>query len=265
MKFFITLIIFYTALYSKVYYSKVQPYEVRDISSNVTGVVIFSNENMLGKKLSKNPYIKIDSELDIKELESIKIKLAIYANTITINQEILHNLKKLLDKKQINYKQIENLKIKSRIEKDREFYDLIISQNSHLSTKKEINNLKSQIADLEFRKVQLQKSIRDKNFSHHGFTLYALFVKNGQVVNPSMLVAKIADTSKALLTIFLDEEDVVHAKEKIIYINGKTTSYKVNRLLKIADSTNISKYKAQIIIKAPQTFSQLAQVELKDE
>lgn len=265
MKFFITFIIFYTALYAKVYYSKVQPYEIRDISANVTGVVTFSNENMLGKKLSTKPYIKIDAKLDKKELASIKTKLAIYANTITDNQEILHNLQLLLEKKERNYKQIENLKIKSRIEKDKEFYDLIINQNSYLATQKEINNLKSQIADLEFRKVQLQKTIDDKNFTNRGFTLYALFVKSGQVVNPSMLVAKIADTSKALLTLYLDKEDVLHAKAKIVYINGKKTAYKINRLLKIADSTNISKYKAQIIIQAPQTFSQLAQVELKDE
>lgn len=265
MKFFILFILLYSTLFSKVYYSKVSPYEIRDISSNVSGIVIRSDENMLGKRLSAKPYIKVDAQLDKEELAAVKKKLLIYANTMQTNQKILQNFKALLAKKQKNYAEIKNLKIKSRIEKDKEFYDLISSQNSYLSIEKEINTLKTQIADLTLRKAQLQKSIHDKNFSNAGFTLYALFVKKGQVVNPAMLVAKIADTSKALLTIYLDATDVANAKKKIIYINGKKTAYKISRILKIADSVNISKYKAQIVIKAPKTFSKLAQIELKDE
>ena len=49
-----------------------------------------------------------------------------------------------------------------------------------------------------------------------------------------------------------------------MYINGEKTSYKVDRLLTIADSKNISKYKAQIVIKAPNIFSKLAKIELKE-
>jgi len=220
---------------------------------------------MLGKRLSFHSYVKVDAKLDKKELQSVEKKLVIYAKTIETNQAILHNLEELLEKKRTNYKEIKNLKIKSRIEKDKEFYNLIASQNNYLSTQKEINTLKTQVADLELRKAQLQKSIQDKNFSNAGFTLYALFVKKGQVVNPAMLVAKIADTSKALLTLYLDETDVPNAKKKIIYINGKKTPYKISRLLTIADSINISKYKAQIIIQAPKTFSKLVQIELKNE
>lgn len=220
---------------------------------------------MLGKRLSKKPYIKIDTALDRQELLSTTSKLHIYADTIKSNKDILKNLKLLLDKKEKNYKEIAHLKIKSRIEKDKEFYDLITSKNNYLATQKEINNLSAQIADLKLRQTQLHKSIHDKTFKAQGFTLYALYVKPGQVVNPSMLVAKIADTSKAILTLYLDKEDVANAKKKTLYIDGKRTTYKINRLLHIADATNISKYKAQIIIKAPKTFSQLAQVELRDE
>ncbi len=238
---------------------------MREISSNVSGIVTLSDENMLGKRLTSKPYIKVDAQLDKKELQAVREKLLIYASTMQTNQKILQNFKALLKKKQKNYAEIKNLKIKSRIEKDKEFYDLISSQNSYLAIEKENNTLKTQMADLELRKAQLQKSIKDKNFSNAGFTLYALFVKKGQVVNPAMLVAKIADTSKAILTLYLDATDVADAQKKIIYIDGKRTAYKINRLLKITDSVNISKYKAQIIIKAPKTFSKLAQIELKDE
>ncbi len=220
---------------------------------------------MLGKKLSSKPYITIDATLDIKELHTVKEKIKIYTHTLYTNQEILKNMQALLEKKETNYKEIKDLKIKSRIEKDKEFYDLINSKNSYLATQKEINTLQIQLADLQLRQAQLEKSIHDKKFTNKGLTLYALYVKEGQVVTPSMLVAKVADTSKALLTIYLDADDVANARKKVIYINKKKTPYTINRLQTIADSTNISKYKAQIIIKAPKTFSQLAQIELEDE
>ncbi|MFK5938886.1 MAG: HlyD family secretion protein [Sulfurimonas sp.] len=265
MKLIIILLLTYSALFSKIYYSKVDPYELRYISSNVSGLVEFIDENMIGKKLSSKAYLKIDAKLNNKELFSVIQKISILKNTVNVNEKILINLKKALTKKKENYKQIENLKIKSRIEKDKEFYDLVTSQNAYLSTQKEINTLKTQIYDLELREAQLQRNISDKSLSAKDYTLYSIDVKVGQVVNISTLLAKIADTSRAILTIYLDEEDMLNARHKIIYINNKKTNYKVDRILNIADSKNISKYKAQIIIKAPALFSKLAKIELRDK
>ncbi|PHQ57927.1 MAG: HlyD family secretion protein, partial [Sulfurimonas sp.] len=124
-------------------------------------------------------------------------------------------------------------------------------------------NLKVQITDLKLRRAYLQRSIDDKRLIADGFVLYNLLVKPGQVVGISTPLAKVADVSKAKLTIYLDEADVVNVKKKLVYIDGKKTSYKVSRVLSIADSINISKYMAQIIIKAPKIFSKLAKVELK--
>ena len=178
---------------------------------------------------------------------------------------MLENLKKSLTRKRENYKQIENLKIKSRIEKDREFYDLVSSENSYLATQKEINSLKTQITDLKLRQAQLVRSIKDKNLSAKGFILYSIDVKVGQVVGMSTPLARIADTSRAILTIYLDEVDVTDAKNRVVVIDGEKTDYKISRILNIADSKNISKYMAQIIIKSPKIFSKLAKIELEEK
>ena len=263
MKFIIAILLTYSALFSKVYYSKIDPYEFRYVSSNVSGLVEFIDEDVIGKTLSSRAYLKIDAELDVKEIKSIVEKLLILKNTLSVNASILENLEQSLVKKRENYKQIENLKIKSRIEKDREFYDLVSSENSYLNTQKEINSLKTQISDLELRQAQLQRNVNDKTLSAKDFVLYSIEVKVGQVVSPSTPLAKIADTSKALLTIYLDETDVLNATNKVVYIDDKKTDYKISRILNIADSKNISKYKAQIIIKSPELFSKLAKIELK--
>lgn len=263
MKIFVLLFLLTTYLFSKVYYSKVEPYEIREISSNVSGLVLFTDENMIGKKLSSKPYIKIDSELDNKELKFIQEKLIYLRNTVLVNEDVLKNLEKLLDKKRENYDKVKALKVKSTVEKDREFYDLISSENQFLNTQKEINNLKVQISDLKLREAQLKRSLKDKNLKAEGFVLYSISVITGQVVGVSTPLAQVADTSKAILTIYLDESDLDKIKEKTIYLDGEKTDYKISRILNIADSKNISKYMAQIIIKSPKIFSKLIEIELK--
>jgi len=251
------------SLSANVYYSKVEPYEVRKIASNVSGVVLIAHEDMLGNTLSSTPYLRIDTKLDTSELKFTKEKIQYLKNTVKLNENIVLNLKVSLEKKRLNYERVKKLKIKSSLEKDKEFYDLVSSENSSLSTLKEINTLKTQVTDLEIRKKQLLRSINDKSLSAKGFKLYSLEVKVGEVVSKGTPLAIIMDTSRAILTIYLNEEDVLNAKKSVVYINGKKTTYRIDRFLNIADSKNISKYMAQIIIKAPKIFSKLAKVELK--
>jgi len=263
MKIVLFLSLFTLSLFANVYYAKVEPYELRKISSNVSGEVLFTDENMLGKKLTSKPYIVIDSELDEDELAAIEKKLLFTKETLQSNEKILKNLEKTLELKRKNYERVRSLKIKSKIEKDNEYYNLIASENSFINTQKEINNLKSNVADLTLRKKQLQKSIHDKKVRAKGFVLYSLDVKPGQVVGIATPLATIADTSKALLTIYIDDEDLQNLDKKSIYIDDKKTNYKVQRVVPIADTKNISKYKAQIVIKAPKVFSKLVKIELK--
>ncbi|MDH4944168.1 HlyD family efflux transporter periplasmic adaptor subunit [Sulfurimonas sp. C5] len=222
-------------------------------------------EDMLGKKLNTGVYIKIDDKLDKDELQDVEEKIAFIKETLKVDQEILENLNVSLEKKEVNYEKISALKIKSKIEKDNEFSNLITSRNSALSTKKEIYNLKMQLADLQLRQKQLQKIIKDKNLQDKDFVLYSIDVKVGQVVSPGVTLAKIADVSKALLSIYVTADELDQLENKVIYIDEKKTSYKPARVLKIADEKNISKYLVQIVIKAPEVFSKLVKIELKEK
>ncbi|SFV66943.1 hypothetical protein MNB_SM-6-438 [hydrothermal vent metagenome] len=252
-------------LHAEVYYSKVEPYKLKNIASNVTGEVLRVREDMLGKKLFDEPFIIIDAEIDTAELADVESKLKDMRSMLQLNEATVKNLEAVLQKKRANYKKTQALTIKSRIDKDREFYDLIASENSLNATQKEIYSLKNSIADLELRRIQLQKSIRDKKVRQKGFVLYSIAVKEGQVVNIATPLATVADTSKALLTIYVDADELKNIKNKSVYIDGKKTTYKVSRVSKIADSINISKYRVQIIIDPPKIFSKLVKIELKEE
>ena len=265
MKLLTLLVSTATLLFSQTYYSKVEPYELRTITSNVSGLVLLSDEDKIGSLLEDKPYIIIDAEINIKELKAIKDKIDYLRETVKNSEFILENLKYSLEKKRKNYKRIEKLSIKSIVEKDAEFYNLINSENSYLNTKKEINNFKIQITDLKYRREQLEKIVKDKKLKAENYVLYSLLVKVGQMVNITTPLAQIADISKGKLTIFLDDIDVLDIGKKVIYINNIKTKYKITRMAYIADSKNISKYKAQIIIDAPELFSKLVEVELRDE
>jgi hypothetical protein len=259
------LFFFTTYAFSSVYYAKVEPYELRSISSNINGNVVYTNENLIGQKLSGKPFILIDAQLDKDELNAVNKKLGYFKDTLEVNEKVLFNLKESLKRKKENYKNIEALSIKSRVEKDREFYDVVNNENSFLATQKEINSLKANIADLELRKAQLMKNIKDKSIEAEGFVLYEIKVKPGTVVTVATPLATVADTSKGLLTVYLDKEDLLNAAKKDIYINGQKTAYKLSRISYIADTKNISKYKAQIIVKAPKIFSKVVKIELKEK
>ncbi len=265
MKILIIISLVFTLSFAKVFYSKVEPYEIRDISSNVSGEVIFIDEDMIGKKLSNNSYVRIDAELDNVELKYIEDKLEYLREMVKANENVLINLESSLQRKRANYEKVAALKTKSIVDKDREFHDLINSENIFLNTQTTVQNLKVQITDLKLRKASLMKTIKDKNFNAKGFVLYNILVKTGQVVGMATPIARIVDTSRAKLTIYLDEKDVADAKTKVVYIDEEKSSSKITRILNIADSKNISKYMAQIIIDAPKVFSKVVKIELKDE
>jgi hypothetical protein len=265
VRLFLYLIVTSQLLFAEVYYSRVEPYKIKKITSNVTGEVLHIDEDMIGKRLSKKPFIVIDSEIDRAELVDVEKKLVNLKDTLLLNEEILKNLKEVLKKKRANFKKTEALKIKSRIDKDREFYDLIASENSFNATQKEVNTLKNSIADLELRQKQLKKSIRDKKLSAEGDTLYSIDVQEGSVVTLATPLAKVADTSKGLLTLYVDADVLKGIEKKTIYLNDKKTSYRVFRVLTIADGVNISKYKVQVAIDSPEIFSKLVKVEFREE
>jgi multidrug efflux pump subunit AcrA (membrane-fusion protein) len=248
-----------------VYYAKVEPYTFYNLSSDVMGIVEKTDENLLGKVLHNEVFIQIDDTLDKEELQYTVEKIEDLQNTLELSSSMLENLHKVLIKKQRNYKKVEAMRIKSRIEKDREFYDLIATQNSYIATKKEINSLKIQIADLLLRKKTLQKTLHDKKLQASHLLLYSIDVKEGQFVNKGTPLAKLADISKALLTLYVNKNDLEKINQKSIYIDGIKTSYKVSRSSNIADTINLSKYKVQIVIHAPKIFSQLVKIEFKEE
>ena len=254
-----------SSLYATEYYAKAEPVERYTIQSSVSGKVLFADENIEGRRASKKEIILIDDELDVKELSAVIEKIKITKKMIKLNEATAENLQKVSDKKQTNYGKILNLKTKSLLDKDREFYDLSATQNSLYQSLQGIETLKSQLEDLKFRKRALEKSIREKRISHEDYVVYKLLVKMGQNVIPGTPLLEIADISHARLVLYLHLDEAKSVSNKSIYLNDKKTDYKIDKVYFISDSERISSYKTEIIIDAPKTFSSLVKVEFRSE
>lgn len=245
------------------YYSKAEPFRVYTLQSNVAGLVLKSDENLEGKKLSKEAFIIIDDDLDRKELYLLRQKKINLQSSLKLNEKMEKNLSVMIRKKNENYERIKDLPIKSSVEKDKEFFDLSNTQNQQLSTLEKLETISSSLSDTQLRLEQLKRSIKDKHIRAENMILYKLYVKKGQVVAPGMNLAEIADISRAKLTVFLNSDELEGLKEKKIYLNDEETDYRVDKVWPLSDSEHISSYKTEILISSPQQFSTLYKIEFK--
>lgn len=250
-------------MFASEYYSKAEPYAFYTLQANVSGLVLMADERMEGKRLGNKNFILLDDELNKKELSSLLQKKINLKKSLELNKKMSKNLSIIIQKKNTNYERIKDLPIKSNVEKDKEFFDLSNTQNQELSTLEKIETINSQLQDTKFRIEQLKRFIKDKHISAKDMVLYKLYVKKGQVVANGMNLAEIADVSKAKLTIFLNQDEIQEVDRKDIYLNGKLTSYKIDKIWPLSDSEHISSYKTEILIEAPKQFSQLYKIEFK--
>ncbi|MBD3798535.1 HlyD family efflux transporter periplasmic adaptor subunit [Sulfuricurvum sp.] len=250
-------------IHAKEYYAKAEPYEIFTVSSNVFGEVIYADLASQGKVLGKKGYLQIDDTLDRAELQSVENKIVALNKTLEYNRQMELNYRQMVEMKQSNFDRIKDLAIKSSVEKDREYFDVVSSRNALLGVQKEIESLNISLGDLKLRRTQLRKSINDKHLSAPGRVLYQLMVKPSAVVNPGTPLAQIADIRKAKLTLYLSAEEAQSIHKKKIYLDGKMTTYTIDRLWKIADPSKLSSYRAEILISSPAQFSHLVKVEFK--
>lgn len=217
------------------FYAKLEPIHSYTVKSSVNGKVVFSNTDIEGKKADNSKIIEIDSSVDKIDLKQTQNKL-----------NAINKILKLEDK---NYNRLLKVSSKSGFEKD--------------SQKIKVINLETSKADLLIRIANLKDSIKNKKLVEEDYYIYNIAVKKGDYVNPGTLLYEAKDLSKGKLEIFIPISDVDLIKSKKIYMDGKETNLKLNKVYDVADSKHISSYKAELIIENPKTFSRLVKIEFK--
>jgi len=223
-------------LVAKVHYAKVEPYESVILKSAVSALVMDVDLDAEGSVVDQKRIIYLDDRLD-------KINL----KTSNENLLIIHET---LKRQESYFQRIDKLKTTSTAQKDNAFYSF--------------SSAKTQYLDMKYKIAQLEDSISKKSIVLNNTYLYKLMVRKGDFVNPGTAMAQVNDASRAKLVLFLEPEELESIKQKIVYLNGEKTEYKVNKVWKVADEKFISSYRAEIYIPAPEgLFSKLMKVEIK--
>lgn len=265
MREIVILTLFFMVVQAKVFYAKVEPYEKFTISSTVSGEVSYINRDVEGRFIKSKLLLKVDDYLERKELQSLNNKLKLIEENIELNRVLKQNYKEIILKKEKNYNSIKELSIKSKVEKDRDYFDLMGSKNQLINVSQAIINLETQKSDLELRVITLKKTIREKNLRFKKRYVYKFLVQEGEMLTPAKPLIELYDTSKAKLIFYVSQKEKESIKKSTIYLDGKKTEYKIDKIWDIADSTHLSSYRAEIIIENQKEFSKLMSIEFKDE
>ena len=217
------------------YYAVIKPYREFNIKASVSGRVEFVKKEAEGRLVKNDLVIKLDSKIDKIELQK--------------SLEKLKNLESILSYQEDILKSFEKVKSKSKVDKDNQ--------------KIVVLNTKNQIADLENKIALLKDKIQKKQIFIKNKYIDTIFVDIGDFVNPGARLIKAYDLSKAKLEIFVSVDKIDNIKNRMIYLNGKKTNLKINKIYKVADGKHISSYKCEIILPNPKSFSKLIKVEFK--
>jgi len=251
-----------TFVFADEHYAKLEPYESIIIKSEVNGNVIEAKSNLEGKVVN-GVYIRVDDKLDKLDLKHTQDSLELIKKMISVNQNILPLLKRSFEKKRQLYLKVSPLSSSSISQKESLYAAFVAAKSQYSATLEKILNLKNQKVTLEQKIDLLKDRISKKNIRAKNRYLYALNVKKGEFVNVGMPIAILKDLSRAKLTIYLSSDELKNLKSKKIYLDGKVTNLKFNKIWRVADSKNISSYKAEIVLKPIANFSKLIKVEVK--
>lgn len=235
MKILTLFLLTITTIFASEYYAKLEPIESYQIKSAVSGKVIYSNSKIEGLKANNSTIIEIDSMVNKVELEQSRNKLKYIDEMIKIETN--------------NYDRLNQVSSKSAFEKD--------------TQKLKVINLESLKADMIVKIDTLKDIISNKKLIEKSNYIFNIAVKEGDYVNPGTLLYEAKDLSKGKLEIFVPIAQIEEIKNKEIFLNGVKSDIKISKIYEIADSTNISSYKVELILDNAKIFSRLVKIEFK--
>jgi len=224
-----------SAVFAQEFYAKLEPVQSYMVKSAVSGKVIYTNEKIEGQKAKNSTIVQLDSSVNKIDLAQSRNKLKYINQMINIEDN--------------NYKRLNRVSSKSAFEKD--------------AQKLKVINLQSQKADMIIKIENLKDTISNKRLVEKSNYIFNIAVKKGDYVNPGTLLYEAKDLSKSKLEFFVPISQIDEIKSKTIYLNGKKSDIKINKIYKVADSTHISSYKVQLILKDMNKFSRLIKIEFK--
>ncbi len=252
------------SLFAQIHYAKLEPVQTYVIKAAAAGQIVKADDSKEGTVGTDEVVVQVDDKVDRAQIKALETTRNVLGETLKLTEEMEKNQKSVYEKDYRYYQRTKNMKTKSQTEKDRIFTAMMASKNQLLSLKEKIATLKKQIADTDYQIVQLRDRIEKKAIRAKGLYVYKVAVRIGDYVNPGTLLLKAMDIRKGRLVIYLDADEIEGLEKKRIYLDGDATDLKFDKVIRVADDTHISSYRAEIILDTPgNLFSKLLKIEIK--
>ncbi len=235
MRYLVLFFLLTGSAFSNEFYAKLEPIETYVVKSAASGKVIYSNKQIEGLNANNTKIIEIDSSVERLELEQINKKIKLLTQMLTIEDK--------------NYNRLKKVRTKSDFDKDVQLLKSL--------------NLESTKSDLLIRQAILKDIIKNKKLIESNRYIYNISVKKDDYVTAGTVLYEAKDLTQGKLEIFVPISEVNSLQNKVIYLNGKQTEIKVDKIYKVAHSKHISSYKVDIVVPNPKIFSRLIKVEFK--
>ncbi len=251
-------------LAAEVHMAKLEPYETYRFKAAEAGQVVLADDEMEGKIAGDDAIVQIDDKVDKAQLKALKTAIESVKKTLELTKEMAENQQKVYERDRRYYARVKNLKTKSQTEKDRVFATMAAAKNQLLTLKEKIASLENQIADTDYRIAMLKDRIAKKRVAAPGLYIYKVAVRRDDYVNPGTLLMTAMDIRKGRLVLYLDRDEMRDLAHKKIYIDGKPTDLRWDKVIRVADDKHITSYRAEIVVPNPgKLFSKLLKVEIK--
>ena len=231
MKKYLLILISPLMVFAQTYMAKIEPYDVFTIYSQTSGQIVELNKNDETKVVNKT-IIKLDSNLEKKELEIYNKQLDLYLKKLSI----LEN----------SYERYIKITGKSQSDKDDKLYDLI--------------DLKISIESIKLNIKTLEDTINKKTISVKNLYIKEYKVNLGDYVSSGTQLASAYNIDKSKLIVYVSADDYENISNKKVLINGKEGIATIEKIDKTLDETYVSAHKITLVLK-DDSFGKVLNVE----
>ena len=239
MKKIILVLLGATVLQAKVYMAQIQPYEKIEVVSETSGLIVNINRTQEFAYVSgSKSIVEVEKEREEIELSGLK--------------KSLHLSQKIYKLKKSNFQSKNRVKQISRYEKNLEEGSVYEIQNS-------IVELQKNIKLLEYQKKKKSFFVKDKYINR-------IFVREGDYVDVGTKIMEVYDISKSKIELYIRASEIKNISEKTIMIDGKSSSFKIEKISMVRDSHNLSSFLVRLVKDAVSLegyFGDVVKVEFK--
>jgi len=233
MKKYLLLTLTPLMLFAQSYMAKIEPYKTYTLYAQSAGEIVQLDTNDETKTVTKT-IVKLDDELEQKQLSIYKKQLKLYLQKLHI-----------LEKSYAKYIKITG---KSQSDKDDKLYEII--------------DLKISIETLQANIYEVKNTLKKKVVTVKDLYIKEFTVNNGDYVSVGATLAKAYEINKSKIVVYVSMSDIENIHNKKVLINGKENQASIEKIDLTVDDVYVSAYKVTLISKN-KSFGTVVNVEFK--